>query len=159
MFETEEGDADEIPAEKLSALLKECAVPGVVLNACQSGMVGRDRGDPFSSVAMALLRSGMRDVVAMAYSLYVSGAQQFLPEFYRRLFEAGSLAVAVRAGRQQMWQHDKRICVRGEFPLQFRLHGRDEVRWVRRWILGLLYSIVRIFSFLLLLCRKHHCSP
>src|ERR1035438_1610967 len=37
---------------------------------------------------------------------------------WRRLFEAGSMAVAVRAGRQHMWEHDKRTCVRGEFPLQ-----------------------------------------
>jgi tetratricopeptide (TPR) repeat protein len=118
VFETVDGGPDPIAAEKLSALLKECAVPGVVLNACQSAMVGSDSSDPFSSVAMALLRSGMRDVVAMAYSLYVSGAQHFLPAFYRRLFEAGSMAVAVRAGRQQMWQHDQRTCVRGKFPLQ-----------------------------------------
>jgi tetratricopeptide (TPR) repeat protein len=118
VFETVDGEPDPIAAEKLSALLKEYAVPGVVLNACQSAMVSSDSSDPFSSVAMALLRSGMRDVVAMAYSLYVSGAQQFLPAFYRRLFEAGSMAVAVRAGRQEMWQHDQRTCVRGKFPLQ-----------------------------------------
>lgn len=118
VFETEEGEPDPVPSERLSALLKECAVPGVVLNACQSAMISAQTSDPFASVAMALLKSGMRDVVAMAYSLYVSGAQQFLPAFYRRLFDAGSMAVAVRAGRQQMWQHDKRVCVRGEFPLQ-----------------------------------------
>ena len=118
VFETDEAKPYPVTAEKLSSLLKECAVPGVVLNACQSAMVGGDSHDPFASVATALLRSGMRDVVAMAYSLYVSGAQQFLPAFYRRLFEAGSVAVAVRAGRQQMWEHDMRTCVRGEFPLQ-----------------------------------------
>jgi tetratricopeptide (TPR) repeat protein len=118
VFETDDAEPDPITAEKLSSLLRECAVPGVVLNACQSAMVSGDSHDPFSSVATALLRAGMRDVVAMAYSLYVSGAQQFLPAFYRRLFEDGSVAVAVRAGRQQMWEHDKRTCVRGEFPLQ-----------------------------------------
>jgi CHAT domain-containing protein len=89
-----------------------------VLNACQSAMVGEGADDPFSSVAAALLRSGMRSVVAMAYSLYVSGAQQFLPPFYRRLFEEGSMAGALRAGRQQMFRQDKRVCVRGKFPLQ-----------------------------------------
>ena len=129
VFETEDGKPDPIPAEKLSALLKECAVPGVVLNACQSAMVsssdsagstpGSTPGaDPFASVATALLRSGMRDVVAMAYSLYVSGAQQFLPGFYRGLFEEGSMARAVRLGRQRMWTHDNRICARGLYPLQ-----------------------------------------
>jgi hypothetical protein len=118
VFETEEGEPDPITAEKLSVLLKEHAVPGVVLNACQSAMVGQGADDPFSSVAAALLKSGMRSVVAMAYSLYVSGAQQFLPPFYRRLFEEGSMAGAVRAGRQQMYRQDKRVCVRGKFPLQ-----------------------------------------
>jgi tetratricopeptide (TPR) repeat protein len=73
--------------------------------------------DPFASVAAALLRAGMRSVVAMAYSLYVSGAQQFLPAFYGRLFETGSVAEAVRAGRQQMRAHPDRVCARGTFPL------------------------------------------
>jgi hypothetical protein len=54
----------------------------------------------------------------MAYSLYVSGAQQFLPSFYRRLFETGDMAAAARAGRQQMWRNDKRLSPRGDFPLQ-----------------------------------------
>ncbi|WP_114211164.1 CHAT domain-containing protein [Acidisarcina polymorpha] len=118
VFETETGGPDEIGADKLSALLKQYAVPGVVLNACQSAMVDAGGIDPFASVATALLRSGMRDVVAMAYSLYVGGAQQFLPSFYRGLFEQGSMAKAVRLGRQQMWTHDKRICARGNYPLQ-----------------------------------------
>lgn len=118
VFETEDGGPEEIPAEKLSGLLRECAVPGVVLNACQSAMVDVGSPDPFASVATALLRSGMRDVVAMAHSLYVSGAQQFLPRFYRGLFEEGSMAKAVRLGRQQMWTHDKRVCARGKYPLQ-----------------------------------------
>jgi len=118
IFETDEGEPDPITAEQLSVLLRECAVPGVVLNACQSAMLDEQAQDPFASVAAALLRSGMRSVVAMAYSLYVSGAQEFLPAFYGRLFEEGSLAQAVRAGRQQMFSHRDRVCARGKFPLQ-----------------------------------------
>src|SRR5712691_1213534 len=38
VFETEDGMPDPISAEKLSTLLREYAVPGVVLNACQSAM-------------------------------------------------------------------------------------------------------------------------
>ena len=78
----------------------------------------RSAEDAFASVATALLQSGMRSVVAMAYSLYVSGAQVFLPAFYRRLFEAGSIAEAVRAGRQEMLAHKGRVCVRGRYPLE-----------------------------------------
>jgi len=117
IFEKDDGQLDPINADQLSVLLRECAVPAVVLNACQSAMVDDRAEDQFASVAAALLRSGMRSVVAMAYSLYVSGAQQFLPAFYRRLFEEGSVAQAVRAGRQAMLQEPGRVCVRGTFPL------------------------------------------
>jgi tetratricopeptide (TPR) repeat protein len=118
IFEDANGEPDPKSAGDLSALLHEYAVPAVVLNACQSGMLDATAGDPFASVATALLQSGMRSVVAMAYSLYVSGAQVFLPAFYRRLFEVGSAAEAVRAGRQEMLAHKDRVCVRGRYPLQ-----------------------------------------
>jgi tetratricopeptide (TPR) repeat protein len=118
VFEGADGKPDAVPAEKLSTLLREHATPAVVLNACQSGMIDRQAEDPFAGVATALLQSGMRSTVAMAYSLYVSGAQQFLPAFYRRLFETGDAAQAVRAGRQEMYAHDERVCARGRYPLQ-----------------------------------------
>ena len=53
----------------------------------------------------------------MAYSLYVSGAQEFLPAFYQRLFEKGSFAEAARAGRGQMFQERGRVCARGRYDL------------------------------------------
>jgi tetratricopeptide (TPR) repeat protein len=118
IFEDANGEPDPKSARDLSALLHEYAVPAVVLNACQSAMLDSKAGDAFASVATALLQSGMRSVVAMAYSLYVSGAQVFLPAFYRRLFEAGSVAEAVRAGRQEMLAHKDRVCARGRYPLE-----------------------------------------
>ncbi len=77
----------------------------VVLNACQSGMVDAAAETAFASVAASLLRAGTRGVVAMAYSLFVSGAQEFLPDFYCRLFETGNVAEAVRAGRNNLRYH------------------------------------------------------
>jgi tetratricopeptide (TPR) repeat protein len=118
VFEDPNGGPDPKSARDLSALLHEYAVPAMVLNACQSGMLGAKAGDAFASVATALLQSGMRSVVAMAYSLYVSGAQVFLPAFYRRLFEAGNVAEAVRNGRQEMLAHKDRVCARGRYPLE-----------------------------------------
>ena len=117
VFETDDGKPDPQSAEVLSELLRETHVPVVVLNACQSAMVDDRADDAFASVAAGLLRSGVRSVVAMAYSLYVSGAQRFLPAFYRRLFESGNVADAARAGRQQMLAHANRVCARGEYPL------------------------------------------
>jgi tetratricopeptide (TPR) repeat protein len=118
VFEDVNGKAAPVTAEKLSTLLREHKVPGVVLNACRSAMLDDGAEDPFASVAAALLRAGTRSVVAMSYSLYVSGAQQFLPAFYTRLFERGSFAEAARAGRQQMFAERGRVCVRGKYELE-----------------------------------------
>jgi hypothetical protein len=117
VFETADGMPDPVTAGQLNDLLREYAVPGIVLNACQSAMLGPQSEDAFSSVAAALLRSGARSVVAMSYSLYVSGAQEFLPAFYRGLFGTGSMAEAARAGRLQMRAQRKRVCARGRYEL------------------------------------------
>ena len=127
VFEDDDGRPAPQPASVLSELLREYRVPVVVLNACQSAMVDERADDAFASVAAGLLRSGVRSVVAMAYSLYVSGGQQFLPAFYRRLFETGRVAEATRAGRQQMLARQDRVCARGKYPLG-RLAGAGAVR-------------------------------
>ena len=117
-FEKADGSADPYSAVQLSALLREYRVPAVVLNACQSGMIDDDAKDAYASVATALLRSGVRSVVAMAYSVYVSAAQEFLPSFYLRLFQSGSFAEASRAGRQQLVQQQSRVCAAGLYDLE-----------------------------------------
>ena len=115
-FEDIDGKPDLKDAGQLASLLRDCRIPAVVMNACQSGMVDEQADDPFASVAAAMLRAGVRGVVAMAYSLYVSGAQEFLPGFYRELFRTGDIARATRAGRKQMLAQRDRVCVRGRFP-------------------------------------------
>ncbi|MEM7147824.1 MAG: tetratricopeptide repeat protein [Verrucomicrobiota bacterium] len=107
-FENKDGGEDAITAASITELLQEHAVPIVVLNACQSAMVDDRAADPFASVAAALLQAGSRSVVAMAYSLYVTGAEAFLPSFYKSLFEDRSLPEAVRVGRQEMLAHPER---------------------------------------------------
>jgi tetratricopeptide (TPR) repeat protein len=118
VFENEEGRDDARPAKDIAALLREHPVPAAVLNACQAGAIDEQAENAFAAVATALLQSGIRSVVAMAYSLYVSGAQVFLPAFYGRLFESGSVAEGVRAGRQQMLADRKRMSARGPYPLE-----------------------------------------
>ena len=102
VFEDEDGSEAAVTGEQLSQLLREYRIPIAVLNACQSGMLGTGAEDAFASVATSLLRAGVRSVVAMGYSLYVSAAQEFLPAFYARLFASGSVAEATRAGRQAL---------------------------------------------------------
>ncbi|CAK8721767.1 hypothetical protein GCAAIG_11405 [Candidatus Electronema halotolerans] len=118
LFENDEAEAAPVEAAKLSELLAEYRIPIMVLNACQSARIDDQAEDAFASVAAALLKAGIRSVVAMGHSLYVSGAQQFVPAFYRRLLESANPAEAVRAGRQEMLAHDQRPCLLGEYPLQ-----------------------------------------
>ncbi len=118
LFEDEEAAAYPVEAAKLSELLAEYRIPIMVLNACQSARIDDQAEDAFASVAAALLKAGIRSVVAMGHSLYVSGAQQFVPAFYRRLLETANVAEAVRAGRQNMLAHDQRPCLLGEYALQ-----------------------------------------
>ncbi len=135
VFEDAKGKPAPVKAEVLSTLLADHRVPAMVLNACQSAMLDERAQDPFASVAAALLKAGVRSVVAMSHSLYVSGAQQMLPAFYNRLFETGSLAEATRAGRRQMFAERRRVCVRGLFELQDWLvpvayeQGADSLRF------------------------------
>ncbi|MCJ8268196.1 MAG: CHAT domain-containing protein, partial [Psychrosphaera sp.] len=117
LFENENGDEDLISAEVLTTLLSEFNIPIMVLNACQSARIDEQAENPFASVAAALIKAGIRSVVAMGYSLFVSGAKQFVPAFYERLFASGEVAEAVRAGRGEMLLKPLRQCLVGEAPL------------------------------------------
>ncbi len=117
-FEDAHGKEAPVKAEQLTNLLARHRIPLVVLNACRSAAIDEDAADPFAAVATALLRSGIRGVVAMGYNLFVGGAQQFVPAFYRRLFATGEIGEATRAGREAMYTHPERDCVRGSYPLQ-----------------------------------------
>lgn len=108
VFEHDDGSAAPVTAAQLSQLMREHRIPIVVLNACQSAMLTAAAEDAFASVATALLKAGVRSVVAMGYALYVSAAKEFLPAFYRRLFASGSVAEATRAGRQAMLAQPQR---------------------------------------------------
>jgi len=118
VFEKAGGGPDDKTGEQVSAVLRDYQVPVAVLNACRSAMVGAGADDPFASVAASMIKAGIRSVVAMSYSLYVSGAEQFMPAFYGRFFETGSVAEAVRVGRLQMFANKERVCRRGRFELE-----------------------------------------
>ena len=120
MFEKDDGKPDEITASALDEQLKGCTVPFVVLNACRSAQLDAQaaEGRAFASVAGALVHAGFRGVLAMAYNLTVTGAQQFLPAFYRHLFKQGSLLEAAREGRRQMYLRPSRSAWNPDVKLQ-----------------------------------------
>jgi len=117
VFETEDGNAAPIDTRLLAQLLAEYNIPFMVMNACRSGMIDGQARDPFASVAAGMLKAGVRSVVAMGYSLYVSGAKEFFPAFYARLFSTGKVSEAIRAGREGMLQQARRDCFVGKLPL------------------------------------------
>ena len=118
VFETDNGEPHPVDTRRLAQLLAEYNIPFVVMNACQSGMIDGQAQDLFASVAAGLLKAGVRSVVAMGYSLYVSGAKEFVPAFYERLFSTGKVSEAMRAGRGKMMQQPERDCIIGKLPLQ-----------------------------------------
>ncbi len=129
-FERPSGGDDLIGASKIAAVLAEGKVPVVVLNACQSGAVGKELE---ASVATALLKAGCAAVVAMAYSVYAVAAAEFIAAFYESLFAGTSVAQAVTAGRRRLSGHDGRPSPRGDMPLADWLvpvhYQRREVRF------------------------------
>ena len=114
VFEKPGGGPDHVSASVIAHVLKDAKVPVVVLNACQSGVVGKELE---AAVAIRLLREGVASVVAMAYSMYAVAAAEFMAAFYERLFAGGTVSSAVTAGRQQLFGHPGRPSPKGELPL------------------------------------------
>ena len=113
-FELPGGGSSPVAASRVASVLAAGRVPVVVLNACQSGAVGKELE---ASVATALLRAGCAAVVAMAYSVYAVAAAEFMAEFYESLFAGGSVGEAVTAGRRHLSGRDGRPSPKGDMPL------------------------------------------
>jgi len=105
---------DPIQADMLGELLRKYNIPVVVLNACQSAMLDEQAKDPYAAVATTLLKAGTRSVVAMSYSLWVSGAKEFVPAFYQSLFMNKDMALAMQAGRKEMYRNQMRDTFNGK---------------------------------------------
>ena len=115
VFESPLGDPHLVPASQAARMLAEAAVPVVVLNACQSGAVGRHLE---AGVAARLLQAGTASVVAMAYSVYSVAAAEFMAAFYDRLFAGDPVSSAVAAGRRRMYSRNERPSPKGNTPLE-----------------------------------------
>ncbi|HXL93554.1 MAG TPA: tetratricopeptide repeat protein [Streptosporangiaceae bacterium] len=113
-FELPGGGGSPVRASRVAEVLSEGRVPVVVLNACQSGAMGKELE---ASVATALLNAGCAAVVAMAYSVYAVAAAEFMAAFYEALFAGASVGGAVTAGRMRLFERDLRPSPRGDLPL------------------------------------------
>ncbi|MFN2497216.1 MAG: CHAT domain-containing protein, partial [Pseudonocardiaceae bacterium] len=104
----------DLPAAEMARVLAAAEVPVVVLNACQSGAVGKALE---AAVATRLLQEGAASVVAMAYTVYAVAAAEFMAAFYERLFAGDRVAEAVSAGRARLAQRAERPSPKGPMPL------------------------------------------
>ena len=114
VFQTADGGRDSVSASRVAQVLTAARVPVVVLNACQSGAVGKQLE---AAVATRLLGAGVASVVAMAYSVYAVAAAEFMAAFYERLFAGKTVTAAVTAGRQRLFQRNQRPSPKGDLPL------------------------------------------
>ena len=114
VFQAADGGRDPVPASRVAQVLAAARVPVVVLNACQSGAVGKQLE---AAVATRLLHGGAASVVAMAYSVYAVAAAEFMAAFYERLFAGDTVSAAVTAGRQRLYRHPGRPSPKGDLPL------------------------------------------
>ena len=108
------GGQDRVPSSEIAHVMKQGQVPLVVLNACQSGAIGKQVE---TAVAARLLQEGTAAVVAMAYSVQAVAAAEFMTAFYDRLFDGETVSAAVNAGRRNLSQRDRRPSPKGEVPL------------------------------------------
>lgn len=79
VFEEPDAGAYRASALRAAQVLADARVPVVVLNACQSGAVGKELE---AAVATRILGEGIASVVAMAYSVYAVAAAEFMAAFY-----------------------------------------------------------------------------
>lgn len=114
VFEKPTGGPDQVPAGDLAQVLSHAEVPVVVLNACQSGAVGKQLE---AAVATRLLQDGAASVVAMAYTVYAVAAAEFMTAFYEALFTGETVSAAVEAGRRRLARNDERPSPKGQMPL------------------------------------------
>ncbi|MEO0406731.1 MAG: tetratricopeptide repeat protein [Cyanobacteria bacterium P01_A01_bin.135] len=115
VFETLDGKADVVNADRIAQSLMSCRVPVFVLNACKSAQEG---GEKFSSVATRFVAAGAQGVVAMAYSVYAEAAKQFMGRFYGELVRGSGVSEAVAAGRLSVLNAPQRQSPRGERTLK-----------------------------------------
>ena len=116
LFENDEGEPQRVDGGTLGDMLVTSQVPVVVLNACQSGMTRPQALYP--SIGNQLLQAGARGVVAMAYSVYVETAVQFLARFYGALINGREVSRAVSLGRAHLRARPQRRSPIGEVPLR-----------------------------------------
>jgi tetratricopeptide (TPR) repeat protein len=120
-----EGRADPVEAGELATLLQNYNIPLVILNACQSG---KQVGVNETSLGSRLMAAGQQVVLAMSYSVTVTGAVKLMTELYKELFVGRDLTSAIQQARLALHRDKGR---RARFNVQLELED---------WLLPVVYE-------------------
>jgi hypothetical protein len=89
-----------VPAVNVAKIVKEYAVPIVILNACESARA--NAGDD-ANIAKTFSRVGVKSILAMSYKATQCAATKFLAAFYQQFLQSGkTLAAAAAAARSEL---------------------------------------------------------
>jgi tetratricopeptide (TPR) repeat protein len=114
-FENEEGKARLVSGQELGSLLASTGIPIVLMNACQSGMTNPQSLYP--SIGNQLLKAKVGGVIAMAYSVYVYSAVNFMQNLYEGLINGSDLGRAVCVARENLRLSPQRPSPIGDIEL------------------------------------------
>ena len=104
IFENEQGEAKWVHASQFSALCRDQNVSLVVLNACDTGTAVAN--DAVTSVAGALIDTGIPATVATTRAIYDIQSIMFVREFYRAIVDGYPIESAMAEARKRVNSED-----------------------------------------------------
>jgi tetratricopeptide (TPR) repeat protein len=111
LFESPDGKADLVSAEKLGFNLHRREVPLVILSACQTATQG-DNDEPLGSVAARLTAAGIPAVLAMTHSVLVHTTRALFGKFYEHLARRKAIGESLDLARLHLYSHPEKYEVR-----------------------------------------------
>ena len=111
IFQRGETSEDWVDAHRVAGILTEHHISAAILNACQSG---RETGDPESSLASVLSRSGVSFVLGMCYSITVDAAVSAIAAVYQGFSRGKTWAECVIDARKDLWRNKERTAYYGK---------------------------------------------
>lgn len=108
VLEDEQGKTKFVDERLLREILESINPPTLItLIACHTGQQSQLE-DPFSGIALSLIKKGNPAVVAMNKSIGISTAEHFTRSFYSNLANTGTLDESINEARKMMYLRDER---------------------------------------------------
>lgn len=130
VFEKPKGGPHYVSARQVANSLRNCRVPLVILEACDSGKFFNsafksslsipselNQPSPSTSIASELITLGTKAVLTMAYPVLAQASSDFMIAFYAGLLMGKSVSECVAAGRRLLFLDRERPLSTGSFEV------------------------------------------